>query len=50
MVVFGVLEGERLKWKGLRMGPDNLSAIQEAVKSLDQTPIPVTAFEKVLAA
>jgi len=32
------------------MGPDNLAAIQEAVKSLDQEPIAVTALEKLLAA
>lgn len=50
MVVFGVLEGERLRWRGVRMDPDNLTAIQEAVKSLDQTPIPITALEKMLAA
>jgi transposase-like protein len=50
MVVFGVLESGRLKWRGLRMGPDNLTAIQEAVKSLDQEPIAVTALEKLLAA
>lgn len=50
MVVFGVLEEERLKWRALGMTPDNVRVIEEAVKSLDQKPIPVTALEKLLAA
>jgi transposase-like protein len=50
MVVFGVLDEERLKWRGIGMTQDNLTSIQEAVKSLNQRPIPVAAFEKLLAA
>jgi transposase-like protein len=50
VVVFGVLEGERLKWRGIGMSHDHLTHIQEAVKSLDQRPIAVEALEKVMAA
>lgn len=50
MVVFGVLEEERLKWRAIGMTPDNVRVIEEAVKSLDQEPIAVTALEKLLAA
>ena len=44
-VVFGVLEEERLKWKGVRMKAEDIAWIEEAVKALDSAPITVEAFE-----
>jgi hypothetical protein len=49
-VILGVLEEEKLKWRGIGMSQENLAYIQEAVKSLDQEPIAVTALKKLLAA
>jgi len=34
-VIFGILEGERLKWRGVKMRADDVAWIAEAVKSLD---------------
>lgn len=48
-VVFGVLEEERLKWKGVRMKAEDIAWIEEAVKSLDSEPINLGAFQAALA-
>ncbi len=48
-VVFGMLEEERLKWKGVRMKAEDIAWIDEAVRSLDSKPISVQAFQAVAA-
>ena len=48
-VVFGVLEEERLKWKGVRMKEEDIAWIEEAVKALDSQPITLEAFQAALA-
>ncbi len=47
-VVFGVLEEERLKWKGVRMKVEDIAWVEEAVKALDSAPITVQAFEAAM--
>lgn len=37
-VVFGVLEEERLKWKGIRMKVEDLDWLEQAVKALSAQP------------
>jgi len=39
MMVFSILDHERLKWRKVRMRPDDVIWIEEASKVLDQEPI-----------
>ena len=50
MMVFGILEEERLKWQKVRMRDENIAWIVEATKSLAQEPIRLEFLEKVLVA
>jgi transposase-like protein len=47
MMVFGVLEEERLKWQRVMMRAQDIAWIEEAVKSLDSQPIRIEPFERV---
>jgi len=44
-VVFGVLEEERLKWKGIRMKVEDLDWLEKAVKALSAQPEEYTKLE-----
>jgi transposase-like protein len=48
-VVFGILEEERMRWQRVRMKHEDITWIEEAVKSLDTEPITVEAFQDAAA-
>jgi putative transposase len=48
-LVFGVLEEDRLKWRGLKMDPEMQEAIVLAFKQLQEEPIRVEWAEKLVA-
>ena len=50
MMVFSILDHERLKWRKVRMRPADVTWIEEASKVLDQEPIRLEFAEKVLVA
>jgi transposase-like protein len=47
-VVFGVLEEKRLKWRGVAMKAEDVTWIEETVRSLETEPIRVDSLEAVL--
>ena len=49
-LVWGVLDGESAKWRGLRMKPQWLDAVRAAKEQLRTEPIIIKGFEEVLAA
>jgi len=50
MMVFSILDHERLKWRKVRMRPADVIWIEEASKVLDQEPIRLEFAEEVLVA
>ena len=50
MVVFGVLEEERLKWQKVGMRAEDIAWIEEAAKALEQEPIRLEFLEEALVA
>ena len=48
MMVFGVLQEERLKWQRVTMRAQDIAWIEEAAKSLDSEPIRIEPFQGVL--
>jgi len=50
MVVFGVLEEERLKWQKVGMRAEDIAWIEEAAKILEQEPIRPEFLEEALVA
>lgn len=46
MVVFGVLEEERLKWQKVGMRAEDIAWIEEAAKALEQEPIKLEFLEE----
>lgn len=47
-VVFGILEEERLKWRGIKMKAEDVAWIEEAVKSLDAEPLALDTLQAVV--
>ncbi len=50
MVVFGVLEEERLKWQKVGMRAEDIVWIEEAAKALEQEPLRLDFLEEALVA
>ena len=50
VMVFSILEGERLKWQKVRMRADDIAWIEEAAKALEQEPIRFEFLEEALVA
>ena len=50
VMVFSILEGERLKWQKVRMKADDIVWIEEASKALEQEPIRLEFLEEALVA
>jgi len=50
MVVFGVLEEERLKWQKARMRGEDIAWIEETTKALEQEPIKLEFLEEARVA
>ena len=50
MMVFSILDEERLKWQRVRMRATDIAWIEEAAKVLDQEPIRLEFAEKALVA
>jgi len=50
MVVFGVLEEERLKWQKVRMRGEDIAWIEETTKALEQEPIRLEFIDEALVA
>jgi hypothetical protein len=48
MVVFGVLEEERLKWQKVGMRAEDIVWIEEAAKALEQEPLRLDFLEETL--
>ena len=48
MMVFGILEEERLKWQKVRMRAEDITWIEEVTESLEKEPIRLEFLEKVL--
>ena len=48
LVVFEVLEEQRLKWRGVRMKAEDIECIWEAVRALGTEPITVEAFQAAM--
>jgi len=46
-VIFGILEGERLKWRGVKMRAEDIAWIAETVRSLDLKPIMAESLQTV---
>jgi len=46
-VVFGILEEERLKWRGIKMKAEDIAWIDEAAKSVDLEPIMAEPLQAV---
>jgi citrate lyase alpha subunit len=49
MVVFGVLDEERLKWQEVGMKAVDIDWMEEAAKALKQEPVKLEFLEKALA-
>jgi len=50
VMVFSILEGERLKWQKVRMRAEDIAWIEEAAKALEQEPIKLEFLEEALVA
>ena len=50
VMVFSILEEERLKWQKVRMRAENIAWIEEAAKALEQEPIKLEFLEEVAVA
>jgi transposase-like protein len=50
VMVFSILEGERLKWQKVRMRAEDIAWIEEAAKVLEQEPIKLEFLEEMLVA
>ncbi len=50
VMVFSILEGERLKWQKVRMRAEDIAWIEEASKALEQEPIKLEFLEEALVA
>ena len=50
MMVFSILDHERVKWRKVRMRPAVVSWIEEAAEALDQEPIRLEFAERVSVA
>ena len=50
IVVFGILEEERLKWQKVRMRAEDIAWIEEAAKALEQEPIRLEFIDEALLA
>jgi len=50
VMVFSILEGERLKWQKVRMRAEDIVWIEEAAKTLEQEPIKLEFLEEALVA
>ena len=48
VMVFSILEGERLKWQKVRMRAEDITWIEEAAKTLEQEPIKLEFLEEAL--
>ena len=48
MVVFGVLDEERLKWQKVGMKAADIDWMEEAAKALEQEPVKLEFLEKAL--
>ena len=50
VMVFSLLDGERLKWQKVRMKAEDIAWIEEASKALEQEPIKLEFLEEVAVA
>ncbi len=50
VMVFSILEEERLKWQKVRMRAEDIAWIDEATKALEQEPIKLEFLEEVAVA
>ena len=50
VMVFSILNEERLKWQKVRMKADDIVWIEEASKALEQEPIRLEFLEEALVA
>ena len=50
VMVFSILDEERLKWQKVRMRADDIAWIEEASKALEQEPIKLEFLEEALVA
>jgi len=50
VMVFSILEGERLKWQKVRMRAEDIAWIEGAAKALEQKPITLEFLEEALVA
>ena len=50
VMVFSILNEERLKWQKIRMKADDITWIEEASKALEQEPISLEFLEEALVA
>ena len=48
VMVFNILEEERVKWQKVRMKAEDIAWIEEAAKALEQEPISLELLEKAL--
>ena len=50
VMIFSILDEERLKWQKVRMKPEDIAWIEEASKALEQEPIRLEFLEEALVA
>jgi putative transposase len=50
VMVFSLLEEERMKWQKVRMRAEDIAWIEEASKALEQEPIKLEFLEEALVA
>ena len=50
VMVFSLLEEDRVKWQTVGMKPEDIAWIEEASKALEQEPIKLEFLEEVLVA
>jgi len=50
VMVFSILEGERLKWQKVRMRAEDIAWIEETAKALEQEPVKLEFLEEALVA
>ena len=50
VMVFSILEGERLKWQRVRMKADDIAWIEKVSKAFEQEPIMLEFLEEALVA
>ena len=50
VMVFSILDEERLNWQKVRMKPEDIAWIEEASKALEQEPIKLEFLEEALVA